>query len=99
LKRNSPKTYVRLHRVINTNCVCFKVWVAHKSMLKWRDFCNKFEDKVDDFNFATLFRLDASKGYNEDNTCIVPRIQFLALEIARNRQGVNKSELLRKLQE
>ncbi|THD27933.1 DUF757 domain-containing protein [Fasciola hepatica] len=69
-----------------------------ESKANWRVFCNRFEDKVDDFNWATLFRLDASKGYDEENTCIVPRIQFLALEIARNRKGVNKSEMLRKLQ-
>ncbi|VDN09805.1 unnamed protein product [Dibothriocephalus latus] len=49
----------------------------------------EFEDVIEDFNQGTLLRLDANKGYDEANTCVVPRIQFLALEIARNRQGLN----------
>ncbi|KAF8566022.1 hypothetical protein P879_08450 [Paragonimus westermani] len=69
-----------------------------ESKVIWREFCNKFVDQLEDYNFATLFRLDASKGYDPQNTCIVPRIQFLALEIARNRRGVNRSEILRQLQ-
>ncbi|KAA3676881.1 uncharacterized protein DEA37_0008322 [Paragonimus westermani] len=69
-----------------------------ESKVIWREFCNKFVDQLEDYNFATLFRLDASKGYDPQNTCIVPRIQFLALEIARNRRGVNRPELLRQLQ-
>ncbi|TNN17158.1 Protein PBDC1 [Schistosoma japonicum] len=66
---------------------------------KWRIYCNEFEGKVEDFNLGTLFRLDASKGYCPENTCIVPRIQFLALETARNRLGINKPENLRQLHE
>ncbi|CAH8536036.1 unnamed protein product [Schistosoma margrebowiei] len=71
---------------------------SEQSKAKWRPFCNEFEKKVEDFNFGTLLRLDASKGYCPENTCIVPRIQFLALEIARNRLGINNTEKLRQLQ-
>ena len=46
-------------------------------------------DKVNDFNFATLMRLDASGDYSEANTIVVPRAQFIAIEIARNREGFN----------
>lgn len=34
-------------------------------------------------------RLDCSKDYSEANTIIVPRVQFLAIELARNREGLN----------
>ncbi|RTG86790.1 uncharacterized protein DC041_0004249 [Schistosoma bovis] len=83
---------------------------SEQSKAKWRSFCNEFERKVEDFNFGTLLRLDASKGYCPENTCIgriffylnvfctVPRIQFLALEIARNRLGINNTEKLRQIQ-
>jgi len=37
-------------------------------------------------------RLNSSKDYEEDNTTIAIKIQFLAIEIARNREGFN-SEL------
>ncbi|XP_064383776.1 protein PBDC1-like [Halichondria panicea] len=55
----------------------------------WRQFCNDFREKVHDFNFATLLRIDSSKEYDEANTVIVPRAQFLAIEVVRNRQGLN----------
>ena len=42
-----------------------------------------------DFNFGTLLRLDPTKGYSEDNTTIVPRIQFLSIEAARMREKKN----------
>ena len=57
----------------------------------WRPFCNQFEGIIEDFNYATLLRLDAKKDYSEDNTIVVPRIQFLAIEVARNREGFNDS--------
>ncbi|KAI1320628.1 hypothetical protein EDD11_000150 [Mortierella claussenii] len=57
---------------------------------KWRNFINKYEGgKVTDYNFGSLLRLDASKGYSEDNTIFVTRMQFLTIEIARNKAGLN----------
>ena len=44
---------------------------------------------VEEYNFGTLLRLDCKEGYSEANTTLVPRVQFLAIEIARNRQGLN----------
>ncbi|XP_006902940.1 PREDICTED: protein PBDC1-like [Elephantulus edwardii] len=58
---------------------------------KWRPFCLKFDGIVEDFNYGTLLRLDCSLGYTEENTIFAPRIQFLAIEIARNREGYNKA--------
>nr|XP_035110976.1 protein PBDC1-like [Callithrix jacchus] len=59
---------------------------------KWRPFCLKFNGIVEDFNYGTLLRLDCSQGYyTEENTIFGPRIQFFAIEIARNQGGYNKT--------
>ncbi|XP_005413152.2 PREDICTED: protein PBDC1-like [Chinchilla lanigera] len=58
---------------------------------KWRPFCLKFSGIVEDYNYGTLLRLDCSQGYTEENTIFAPRIQFFAIEIARNREGYNKA--------
>ncbi|XP_044261917.1 protein PBDC1 [Tribolium madens] len=62
---------------------------SEKSKAKWRPFCEKFKKCVEDYSFGTLLRSDASKDYTEDNTMLVTRIQFYAIELARNREGVN----------
>ena len=61
---------------------------------KWRTFCNEYattkNNQVQDFNFACLLRLNVQGDYDDsDNVTIVPKIQFLAIEIARNREGRN----------
>ncbi|XP_032766084.1 protein PBDC1-like [Rattus rattus] len=58
---------------------------------KWRPFCLKFEGIVEDYNYGTLLRLDCSQGYTEENTIFARRIQFFAIEIARDREGYNKA--------
>ncbi|XP_066495653.1 protein PBDC1 [Tiliqua scincoides] len=58
---------------------------------KWRPFCLQFEGIVEDFNYGTLLRLDCSQGYSEENTILATRIQFFAIEIARNREGCNRA--------
>lgn len=62
---------------------------SNEAKAKWRSFCEKFKESVEDYNFATLLRLDCNQDYNEKNTLVTPRIQFLAIEIARNREGHN----------
>ncbi|KAG5437238.1 hypothetical protein PCANB_001030 [Pneumocystis canis] len=57
--------------------------------IKWRDFMMSYEDKINDFNFGTLLRTDASKEYEEKNTIFVPKIQFYTIEIARNQHALN----------
>lgn len=47
---------------------------------------------MDDFSFATLLRLDAGGDYSEENSIIVTKVQFYAVELARNREG-NNSEI------
>uniref|UniRef100_A0A0K0E7T2 Polysacc_synt_4 domain-containing protein n=1 Tax=Strongyloides stercoralis TaxID=6248 RepID=A0A0K0E7T2_STRER len=56
--------------------------------VKWHDFCEGFKE-VDDYNMGTLMRMDVKTIYSPDNTIIVPRIQFLAIEGARNIEGLN----------
>lgn len=71
----------------------FVVEVAVKfivSLLQiWRPFCEQFKDEVEDYSFGTLLRLDCKEEFSQDNTTLVPRIQFYAIEIARNREGYN----------
>lgn len=55
---------------------------------RWRAFCEKFKD-IEDYNFGTLLRTKASDEYSQDGTIFVVRIQFYAIEIARNRYGLN----------
>ncbi|XP_030057840.1 protein PBDC1 [Microcaecilia unicolor] len=56
---------------------------------KWRPFCMRFDGVVEDFNYGTLLRLDCTRDYTEENTIFATRIQFYAIEIARNRDGYN----------
>ena len=44
-----------------------------------------------DYNFGTLLRLDPKEGYTSENTCFALRVQFLAIEIARNKEGANNT--------
>ncbi|XP_008322651.1 protein PBDC1 [Cynoglossus semilaevis] len=71
-------------KVLNTDDV-----KSNEAKERWRPFCNKFEGTVEDFNYGTLLRLDCEKDYTEENTIFATRIQFFAIEIARNREGYN----------
>lgn len=55
---------------------------------QWRKFIEKF-NKLEDFGFGSLIRINASDDFGQDNSILVVRIQFLAIEIARNREGYN----------
>ncbi|KAJ7856553.1 DUF757-domain-containing protein [Mycena leptocephala] len=56
---------------------------------RWRVFIESYKKKVKDYNFGSLIRTDARQEYGEKNTIFVTRIQFYAIEIARNRLGLN----------
>ncbi|KAL0565621.1 hypothetical protein V5O48_016403 [Marasmius crinis-equi] len=56
---------------------------------RWRVFINRYEKKIQDYNFGSLIRTDAREEYGERNTIFVTRIQFYAIEISRNRLGLN----------
>ena len=61
-----------------------------KAKVAWREFCNRYKD-VEDFSLGALLRMDSTKNYDEDNTMLAIKIQFFAIEIARNREGLNDS--------
>ncbi|KAF5373438.1 hypothetical protein D9615_009493 [Tricholomella constricta] len=56
---------------------------------RWRTFIQMYEKKVKEHNFGCLIRTDARQEYEETNTIFVMRMQFYAIEIARNRLGLN----------
>ncbi|KAI8088963.1 putative polysaccharide biosynthesis protein [Halteromyces radiatus] len=56
---------------------------------KWRLWINKYEKRVKEFNFGSLIRVDARDDYTEQNTMFGVRMQFYAIEIARNKKGLN----------
>ncbi|KAM0717726.1 hypothetical protein Q7P37_007578 [Cladosporium fusiforme] len=56
---------------------------------RWRSFINTYEKKVDDFNFGTMLRANPAEEYGEKETIFAVRMQFYAIEIARNRAGLN----------
>ncbi|KOS23323.1 Protein PBDC1 -like protein [Escovopsis weberi] len=56
---------------------------------RWRAFMNAYEKKVDDFNFGTMLRNNPKVEYEQETTIFVPRMQFYAVEIARNKNGLN----------
>ncbi|EKD13635.1 uncharacterized protein L3040_005123 [Drepanopeziza brunnea f. sp. 'multigermtubi'] len=56
---------------------------------RWRKFLMAYEKKVDDYNFGTMLRNSPKVEYGEKETIFVPRMQFYAVEIARNRNGLN----------
>lgn len=55
---------------------------------RWREFCEKFKD-IEDYNFGTLLRTKSSEEYTQTGAIFVVRIQFYAIEIARNKYGLN----------
>ncbi|OLL26985.1 Protein PBDC1 [Neolecta irregularis DAH-3] len=55
----------------------------------WREFMLLFQEKIEDFNFGTLLRSSPKAEYSPETTIFVPRMQFLAIEIWRNYEGLN----------
>ncbi|KIH46440.1 hypothetical protein ANCDUO_23508 [Ancylostoma duodenale] len=41
---------------------------------KWHDFCEHFKELVEDYSLGTLMRMEACKGYSEENTIVVPKV-------------------------
>ncbi|KAI9931050.1 hypothetical protein ASPWEDRAFT_167000 [Aspergillus wentii DTO 134E9] len=56
---------------------------------KWRNWMNQYEKTVADFNFGTIIRSNPKFEYDQDTTIFGMRMQFYAIEIARNRAGLN----------
>jgi len=62
-----------------------------ESKTKWRSFCEQFKGIVEDYSFGTLLRAICTEDYSEENSILTSRIQFYAIELARNREGLNDS--------
>jgi len=58
---------------------------------KWRTLIEGYKGLMKEFDLGTILRMDSRQDYNPDNCEVVPRLQFLAIEIARNREGLNDS--------
>lgn len=56
---------------------------------RWREFMMVYEKTVDEYNFGTMLRSNPKWEYGREETIFVPRMQFYAIEIARNRAGLN----------
>ncbi|KAK3674977.1 ATP-dependent permease [Recurvomyces mirabilis] len=56
---------------------------------QWRTFVNEYEGKVEDYNFGAMLRANSTWEYGEKETIFAVRMQFYAVEIARNRAGLN----------
>jgi hypothetical protein len=56
---------------------------------RWRNFINQYEKKIEDFNFGAMLRASPKTDYTQEGTIFAVRMQFYAVEIARNRQGLN----------
>lgn len=56
---------------------------------RWRNFMKTYEKTIDDFNFGTMLRNNPKAEYSEKDTIFAMRMQFYAIEIARNRAGLN----------
>ena len=56
----------------------------------WRPFCNTYEHLVADFNVGTLLKSNWRNDYTEQNTMIVVRIQWYAIEISTNKKSFNQ---------
>ena len=61
---------------------------------KWRSFLEAVGAAVPLYHMMTLLRHNAKLGYTSDNTILVPRVQFLMIEGARNAEGVNDDAAL-----
>lgn len=59
-----------------------------KAKIAWRQYARKF-DQLENYSYGTLMRAESSKQFTPDNAILVVRIQFWAIESARNREGFN----------
>ncbi|KOC59471.1 UPF0368 protein Cxorf26 like protein, partial [Habropoda laboriosa] len=62
---------------------------SSEGKMKWRPFCEQFKGVVEDYSFGTLLRAECEGDYSEENSILTTRIQFYAIELARNKEGFN----------
>lgn len=47
--------------------------------------------KVKDYSYGTLLRVDSQQCINENNSMLVPRLQFYCIELDRFKKGYNQN--------
>jgi L-rhamnose mutarotase len=93
-----PAASIELHGNDRRLYACFRasisedVAIVRAEQLKtriWRDLLTCMDGRVKDHNFMTLLRPDASLSYDDqrESLFVVPRAQFLMIELARQREG------------
>jgi hypothetical protein len=60
-----------------------------ENKVRWREFIQGYQESLTEYNFGTLVRKDSDRCYSEENSMLVTRAQFVAVEIVRNRNGLN----------
>ena len=63
-------------RLIPTHLLCAQKWRDSDTLIpthllcvqKWRELIERFKDKVEDYNYGSLLRLDSSQGYTQENS-------------------------------
>ncbi|KAL3110677.1 hypothetical protein niasHT_017555 [Heterodera trifolii] len=92
LNKHQDEVYTRFRQLFPDLDV-FKVdenELKNENKEKWRLFCEAFEKTVDDYNFGTMLRIRADGIYDEPNTIITNKVIFIAIEGARNIEGLNE---------
>lgn len=96
LTKQDDEIYTKFRRIfpdLNVEVFDYEYSKSKDQKELWRTFFEGYTDElVKDWNMATLMRPDATKEFSEENSCIVTRIQFHAIEISRNREGINKKQ-------
>lgn len=89
LTQQDPEIYEQFRKLFPT----FNVERINEKNLKnhesWKQLSSYFEGKVKDVERSCLLRKDATREFGNQNMTLVTRIQFLAIEIARNKEEVN----------
>ncbi|XP_057307320.1 protein PBDC1-like isoform X2 [Hydractinia symbiolongicarpus] len=87
------RSFKRYFKDLNIEMINENDLKTEEAKARWRPFCEMFKDKVDDYNFGTLLRKNVKEDYTEENCFLVTRIQFFAIELARNKRGLNMFHL------
>ncbi|VDD86149.1 unnamed protein product [Enterobius vermicularis] len=64
--------------------------LKNENKKKWFEFCENLKDTIEEYNLGTLLRIRANGVYSEENTIVVPKVIYLAIEAARNFEGINE---------
>ena len=87
------RLYLRYFKNINIEEINEDDFKSEHAKSIWRPFCEHFKNVLEEYNFGTLLRKNCKEDYSEDNCFLVTRIQFFAIEIARNKKSLNKFHL------